>query len=187
MKKVDTRRVKVDQAFGLCHQRNLGFCSFNIENVAFHCTMIFVTEIVWTLFICLVLILKRNFEKCKVKRNESQNRGEIIWYEVLEGKKNNRLVSVTSASQELLWWQLNSVSNISRWGMEIRSWPSRWNKGISSLWPDHWDMLDASLISDYWGNVLAFITKFEDCAKHVRVLDGLPVSSRDRCTRRLPQ
>ena len=27
--------VKVDQAVGLCHQRSLGFCRFNVKTVAF--------------------------------------------------------------------------------------------------------------------------------------------------------
>ena len=48
----------MDQAVGLCHQRNLGFCWLNVVTVAFHCTKICVIEIIWTIFIlfCLVLI-----------------------------------------------------------------------------------------------------------------------------------
>ena len=45
------RRVKVDQAGGLCHRRNFRFCRLSVGTVAFHCTMICVIEIIWTPFI----------------------------------------------------------------------------------------------------------------------------------------
>ena len=44
MKKVYTRMVEADHDVGLCHQRSLGFCSRNVETVAFHCTMICVID-----------------------------------------------------------------------------------------------------------------------------------------------
>ena len=111
--------------------------------------------------------MSRYDEMCHMpKRNRPQSPWNNVW--LLEKIVGAWLLS-NLPPWKLLWWQLNFVSIISTWGVQIWPRPWGWNKGVSSPRPYHWEMLGASLESDCQSNLCwLFNSKSEDYAKPCR-------------------